>query len=84
MKNLQVWNETLLVKQLWNVASKKDTLWVKWISVKKLKGRNLWDVLIESNCSSIWKTLLGMRNKVRNHVWYDIGDGKSVSAWYDK
>ncbi|GKB49924.1 RNA-directed DNA polymerase, eukaryota, reverse transcriptase zinc-binding domain protein [Tanacetum coccineum] len=27
IKNLQVWNEVLLAKQLWSVIAKKDTLW---------------------------------------------------------
>ena len=29
IKNLQKWNEVLLVKHLWNLAAKKDSLWVK-------------------------------------------------------
>ncbi|GKE90933.1 hypothetical protein Tco_1572028, partial [Tanacetum coccineum] len=78
LKNLQAWNETLLMKHLWNVAAKKDTLWVKWISVEKLKGTNLWDIPIEKNYSQLWKTLLGRRDKVKEHIWYNIGDGKSI------
>nr|GEX56979.1 RNA-directed DNA polymerase, eukaryota, reverse transcriptase zinc-binding domain protein [Tanacetum cinerariifolium] len=32
-----IWNEVLLIKNLWNIAAKK-TLWVKWVNVVKLKG----------------------------------------------
>ncbi|GKF09163.1 RNA-directed DNA polymerase, eukaryota, reverse transcriptase zinc-binding domain protein, partial [Tanacetum coccineum] len=32
-KSLELWNKTLLVKHLWNVASRKESLWVKWINV---------------------------------------------------
>ncbi|GKD54771.1 RNA-directed DNA polymerase, eukaryota, reverse transcriptase zinc-binding domain protein [Tanacetum coccineum] len=32
LKDLTIWNHTLLVKHLWNIANKKDTLWVKWVS----------------------------------------------------
>nr|GEV48175.1 hypothetical protein [Tanacetum cinerariifolium] len=40
IKNLQVWNEVLLVKQLWNVIAKKDILWVKWVNTENLKGKS--------------------------------------------
>ncbi|GKC71869.1 RNA-directed DNA polymerase, eukaryota, reverse transcriptase zinc-binding domain protein [Tanacetum coccineum] len=36
-KSLELWNKTLLVKHLWNVASRKESLWDKWINVVKLK-----------------------------------------------
>ncbi|GKB57414.1 RNA-directed DNA polymerase, eukaryota, reverse transcriptase zinc-binding domain protein [Tanacetum coccineum] len=54
LKNLQIWNKVLIMKHLWNVAAKKDTLWAKWI------------------------------NKVRHHIYYKLGNRKSVSVWYDK
>ncbi|GKA64598.1 RNA-directed DNA polymerase, eukaryota, reverse transcriptase zinc-binding domain protein [Tanacetum coccineum] len=96
LKNLQAWNETLLMKHLWNVAAKKDTLWVKWISVEKLKGTNLWDIPIEKNYSQLWKTLLGRRDnigdmydarmtdncKVANAI--EGNDWKWPSDWYVK
>ncbi|GJV20379.1 RNA-directed DNA polymerase, eukaryota, reverse transcriptase zinc-binding domain protein [Tanacetum coccineum] len=31
-------------------ATKKDTLWVKWIIVEKLKGKSIWEV--QSDCNS--------------------------------
>ncbi|GKB59295.1 RNA-directed DNA polymerase, eukaryota, reverse transcriptase zinc-binding domain protein [Tanacetum coccineum] len=36
-KPIEQWNNALLVKHLWNVAAKKDSLWVRWINVVKLK-----------------------------------------------
>ncbi|GKC81363.1 RNA-directed DNA polymerase, eukaryota, reverse transcriptase zinc-binding domain protein, partial [Tanacetum coccineum] len=45
-KSLELWNKTLLVKHLWNIASRKESLWVKWVNVVKLKNRSVWDVLI--------------------------------------
>nr|GEX44777.1 hypothetical protein [Tanacetum cinerariifolium] len=39
IKDLQVWNEVLLIKQLWNVVSRKNTMWVKWVNSEKLKRK---------------------------------------------
>ncbi|GJY33032.1 RNA-directed DNA polymerase, eukaryota, reverse transcriptase zinc-binding domain protein [Tanacetum coccineum] len=38
---------------------------------------------IDSNSSHMWRTLLGMRDKVRQHIWVEIGNGQSTSVWYD-
>ncbi|GKD52859.1 metallophosphoesterase 1-like protein isoform X1, partial [Tanacetum coccineum] len=39
IKSLGPWNEALLCKHLWNVSSNKDSLWVKWVNMVKLKGK---------------------------------------------
>ncbi|PWA77554.1 hypothetical protein CTI12_AA223380 [Artemisia annua] len=32
LKVLDIWNKTLLIKDLWNIVLKKDTLWVKLVN----------------------------------------------------
>ncbi|GJS81053.1 hypothetical protein Tco_0747594 [Tanacetum coccineum] len=51
IKLLGPWNETLLVKHIWNIANRKETLWVKWVHAVKLKGRSFWDIDHDSNDS---------------------------------
>ncbi|GJZ45184.1 RNA-directed DNA polymerase, eukaryota, reverse transcriptase zinc-binding domain protein [Tanacetum coccineum] len=50
-KSLELWNKTLLVKHLWNIASRKESLWVKWINVVKLKNISVWDVMVDNKDS---------------------------------
>ncbi|GKD01103.1 hypothetical protein Tco_1171377, partial [Tanacetum coccineum] len=38
---------------------------------------------IDNSCSPIWKALLGMRNKAREHMKYVIGNVKSILVCYD-
>ncbi|GJW69938.1 RNA-directed DNA polymerase, eukaryota, reverse transcriptase zinc-binding domain protein [Tanacetum coccineum] len=83
IKNLQVWNEVLLIKQLWNVIAKKDTLWVKWVNSENLKGKSIWVVTAKANSSAGWKEILTLRDKVRKHILWKIGDGMSINTWYD-
>ncbi|GKC52902.1 hypothetical protein Tco_1075647, partial [Tanacetum coccineum] len=83
-KSLEVCNKTLLVKHLWNVAVKKESLWVKWINVVKLKQRSVWDVDVDPKDSWGWKCLLNVKCWVGEHMRYRIGDDKSIRIWHDK
>ncbi|GJW69799.1 hypothetical protein Tco_0126716 [Tanacetum coccineum] len=57
----------LMANHLWNIASMKESLWVKWINVFRLKGESIWDVDCENNSSYGWKQILSLRDKMRNH-----------------
>ncbi|GJV77011.1 hypothetical protein Tco_1508595 [Tanacetum coccineum] len=83
IKNLQLWNETLLIKQLWNVIAKKNTIWVKWVNSEILRGKSIWEVNANANSSAGWKEMLRLRDKIRKHVLWKIGDGKDINTWYD-
>ncbi|GJU26271.1 hypothetical protein Tco_1164892 [Tanacetum coccineum] len=39
IKDLSKWNEFLMGKHVWNFASNKESLWVKWINAVRLKGK---------------------------------------------
>ncbi|GJT69783.1 cytokinin dehydrogenase 3-like protein [Tanacetum coccineum] len=45
-----------------------------------IKDLELWN---ESNSSTGWKDMLKLRDKIRKHVLWKVGDGKSVNVWYD-
>nr|GEV96344.1 hypothetical protein [Tanacetum cinerariifolium] len=84
IKQLLELNEVLLTKQLWKVMSKEKTLWVKWITTARLKGKSIWMANAGSSSSAGWKDLLKLRDKVRDHVLWKIVDGTKVSAWNDR
>ena len=58
LKSLSIWNETLLIKHIWNLATKKDSLWVKWMNSVKLKGKSIWNVDRNYSDSWMWSNLL--------------------------
>ncbi|GKB41502.1 hypothetical protein Tco_0886444, partial [Tanacetum coccineum] len=72
-----------MTKHLWNVAVKKDTLWVKWIYKERLKGKSVWEVNCDSNCTMGWKSILSLRDKIRKHIRWKISNGKSINVWQD-
>ncbi|GJZ24146.1 hypothetical protein Tco_0561605 [Tanacetum coccineum] len=72
-------------KVAWNlIISLKESLWVKWIHVYKLRGRNFWDLPLSGNMSWGWRKILQVRPLIRQFIWYRLGEGNTVSAWFDR
>lgn len=82
-KPLENWNNVLMVKHLWNVASKKDSLWVKWVNIYRLKGRSIWEIDNDSNASWGWNKLLSLRDMVRPFIKHSLGNGQETNMWHD-
>ncbi|GKA81855.1 gag-pol polyprotein [Tanacetum coccineum] len=58
-------NKALLAKHIWNIVSRKDSLWVKWVNVYKLKGRSMWDIELDRGS---WKSLVDLRSRIERFV----------------
>ncbi|GJQ89910.1 RNA-directed DNA polymerase, eukaryota, reverse transcriptase zinc-binding domain protein [Tanacetum coccineum] len=71
-------------KNIWKIVVQSETLWVKWVNRVKLKGRNVWDIETDDSDSWGWRKLMELREKIRPHVFHNIGNGKSTSIWYDR
>nr|GEU69462.1 putative reverse transcriptase domain, reverse transcriptase zinc-binding domain protein [Tanacetum cinerariifolium] len=84
IKDLSLWIEVLMSKHLWNVVSMKESIWVKWVSNNKLRGSSIWEIECDNDASSGWKSILGLRDKMRHHIICKVGDGSSIFLWHDK
>ncbi|GJW88172.1 ADP-ribosylation factor 1 [Tanacetum coccineum] len=83
LKNLHVWNQALLAKHVWNIEIKKDTLWIKWVHLVKLRGNSIWEITSHIN-SWGWKNLLSVRDLIKNNVICIIVNGKNASLYGNK
>ncbi|GAA0152172.1 hypothetical protein LIER_10719 [Lithospermum erythrorhizon] len=51
IKNLKLWNQACMAQYLSDISSHKESLWIKWVVVFRLKGRSLWSIFPKStNC----------------------------------
>nr|XP_043639208.1 uncharacterized protein LOC122610275 [Erigeron canadensis] len=83
IRNLDIYNVVLMVAHIWNLLALKESLWVKWIYIHRLRGRSFWEVPLRGNLSWSWRKLLQIRPIVRKQFWFMFGNGQNVSAWYD-
>ncbi|GJV66510.1 RNA-directed DNA polymerase, eukaryota, reverse transcriptase zinc-binding domain protein, partial [Tanacetum coccineum] len=74
LRSAHLWNEALLAKHVWNVVSGKESLWVKWVNIYRLKGRSMWDVELHSgrgrliNHRVLEQAGMCLKNKVRDMI----------------
>jgi hypothetical protein len=62
IRDLSTWNITFLSKLLWNIQAKKDILWVKWVNVAYVRGKDIWETSKRKDDSPLWKRLLDIRD----------------------
>ncbi|GKC63304.1 putative RNA-directed DNA polymerase, partial [Tanacetum coccineum] len=62
---LKVFNGALMATHIWNIVTNKDSLWVRWIHMYKLKDRTFWDVRPKASMSWGWRKLLQLREVVK-------------------
>ncbi|GKA04683.1 putative reverse transcriptase domain, reverse transcriptase zinc-binding domain protein [Tanacetum coccineum] len=80
---LKVFNCALMTTQIWNIVTNKESLWVRWIHMYKLKDRTIWDVRPTTSMSWGWRKLLQLREIVKPFIWKQVGNGLQTSLWYD-
>ncbi|VFR00578.1 unnamed protein product [Cuscuta campestris] len=61
LRDAETWNNALLCKILWNIASKKDSLWVKWVHNIFIKQDDIWQWQPKKRYSVLFKRLAYVR-----------------------
>ena len=57
IKDYAAWNKATIARLVWDIARKKDNLWVKWIHGRYLRGKDWWDYSPPPDSSWYWKKL---------------------------
>nr|GEX47182.1 reverse transcriptase domain-containing protein [Tanacetum cinerariifolium] len=84
IRRLNHFNKALMVSHIWKLLSLKESLWVRWIHVYKLKNRSFWDIPYRGKMSWSWRKLLKLCPLIRYFIWSSIGDGSKISMWFDR
>ncbi|GAV74291.1 hypothetical protein CFOL_v3_17771, partial [Cephalotus follicularis] len=79
----RVWNQAATMKLGWEICQKKASIWTDWCYTVFLKENNFWAAKVSNNSSWSWRNVLKSRNLLANNLHYEVGDGMSLSLWYD-
>ena len=77
-KILNDWNKATLLRHLWVVCKKADTLWVKWIHTYVIKK-------LGAGWESSWtlKNIFKLQEIGQTLIKYEVGDGNSTFLWLE-
>ncbi|XP_024976218.1 uncharacterized protein LOC112514118 [Cynara cardunculus var. scolymus] len=54
IKRLSIWNRALLVKHVWDVVRRRDSLWVSWIYGQYLRSSHFW-MIGDGRATNAWE-----------------------------
>ncbi|XP_063935557.1 uncharacterized protein LOC135147075 [Daucus carota subsp. sativus] len=83
LKKSEEWNRAQILSHLWSVVNQSGSLWSKWVVNSVLKGRNIWVIPVPTDCSWIWRKVLGLRGLAKRFVKFQLGNGMNTSLWFD-
>ncbi|GKD12289.1 hypothetical protein Tco_1196696 [Tanacetum coccineum] len=83
IRRLDHFNVALISSHVWSILTRKESLWVKWIHTHKLRGHNFWDYPFRGNMTWGWHKILQIHPIIGKFIWCKIGNGSSISAWFD-
>ena len=64
LRHTYKWNKAALLKHLWNLARKKDNLWVKWVHSYYMKSLKVHNVRVSIHASWSLKKIIKQRDMV--------------------
>lgn len=79
--SIEEWNKANLIKLLWNLNGKTDSLWIKWVHCYFLKKWSIMNVPMKTNTSWILKAVLSQRQEVCiNPIWQSMLQGQNYQT----
>ena len=70
-----------MLRHLWALSSKSDSLWVKLIHAFVIKDRNLWYMPFPQDSSWILRKLFKLKALCQSLIKYAVGDGFNTFLW---
>lgn len=77
VRDLQVMNESLLMKFLWCLASGSEAQWVRIVKAKYFPKSELWHSKRDYNYTGFWISMMRLRSILEPWVQWRIGNGES-------
>lgn len=84
IRSLKEVNKVYGLKLIWRVLLGLS-LWGKWIKAYLLKKRSFWEVKDSTQVGSwMWRRILKLREIAKRFFKKEVGNGRSISFWYDQ
>jgi hypothetical protein len=80
--NTQILNECLMTKWMWKLYHQKESLWVRLLTVKYMRGGDFFRSK-EGQGSQFWNSLHKVKHLFKWGAIHKVGNGKLTHFWSD-
>lgn len=63
--DVKLWNVACLGKYVWEIYSKQENVWIKWINAVYLRGEDWWDYKPKVEASWYCKKICGVKEQMK-------------------
>ena len=82
-KLLKLWNKATMLRHLWTLNQKADSLWVKWVHTYVIKNKYLWHMAPPQDTFWTLRKLFQIRDMGHSLVKHMVVDGTGTFLWID-
>ncbi|KAF8388634.1 hypothetical protein HHK36_027311 [Tetracentron sinense] len=83
IRRISDWNNSSLLKRVWELASKGNSLWALWFRSNILWQESIWTIKMRRAPSWCVRSILKVRDLAESLITHQIGDGKQSWLWLD-
>ena len=83
LRRIKDWNDASIMKHIWNLFYRKDSIWVAWVREVLLRQGSIWISKTPSRCSWSWRKILQLRDRVRPYIRHKVWNGVGTFLWHD-
>ncbi|KAJ9556845.1 hypothetical protein OSB04_011459 [Centaurea solstitialis] len=82
-KRIGIWNRAFLANHIWDIITRRNSLWVNWIWRFCIGTHSFWEIRPNPKWSWTFLKILLLRPIVRSFFSVQLGSGNGVNAWFD-
>ncbi|KAM0031577.1 putative RNA-directed DNA polymerase [Helianthus debilis subsp. tardiflorus] len=80
IRRIRDMNMGLMTNHVWSLLTRRNSIWVEWIHVHKVKDQSFWQIPARGNSSTGWRNIMNLHDRIRPFIVSKIGDGSSTYA----
>lgn len=83
---MKIFNQALLLKMVWQLASNSDKLWVQIFKAKYFSKAGFWAIKNKRDASPLWRAIQDLKHILMDQIGWHVGQGTAIKAlnepWY--
>lgn len=88
VRDLKLFNEALLLKTVWQLASGQNKIWVAVMRAKYCPRKGIWGGKDARGASAMWRSVQQLKAFFKDDIRWHVGDGMGIRAlnepWFDE